>query len=70
MAAFWSVAAAINWVRKPKNINVAVLDRMFFFCVHDEAANFVLVGEDCSKHIGQAVERTMLNEFDVVKYVK
>ena len=66
MAAFWSVAAAINWVRKPKNINVAVLDSMCFFYVHDEAANFVLVGEDCSKHIEQAVEKTMLNEFDVV----
>ena len=66
MAAFWSVAAAINWVLKPKNINVAVLDRMCVFCVHDEAANFVIVGEDCSKHIEQAVERTMLNEFDIV----
>ena len=66
MATFWSVAAAINWVRKPNYINVAVLDGMCFFCVHDKAANFVLVGEDGSKHIEQAVERRMLNEFDVV----
>ena len=66
MAAFRSVAAAMNWVPKPKNINVAVLDRMCFICVHDEAANFVIVGEDSSKHIEQAVERTMLNEFDIL----
>ena len=57
MTPFWAVARAANWVAEVYIIYMTVLDRMCFFCVHDETSHFVFVGEDGTKHIEQAVKR-------------
>jgi len=53
---FWSVTGAVERIRIVYNIKMTVLDRMGFFCVHDEEFHFVLVGEDSSIHIQHAVQ--------------
>jgi hypothetical protein len=49
MPSLGPVARAIDGIRIVCYVNMTVLDRMDFFCVHDMAIQFVFVGKHCSE---------------------